>query len=141
MLIGLETKLTGDQFQVITHLLEGNLGTWRSKKQNVVARSSVKAKFRSLAHGICEALWIVRVLKELGIPMSKPMKVYCGNKAAISIAHDPVLHDRTKYIEVDRHFIKEKIESGKICLSYIPTTQQIADILTKGLDTKKNSSF
>ncbi|KAL9433463.1 hypothetical protein AB3S75_028316 [Citrus x aurantiifolia] len=62
-----------------------------------------------------------------------PIKIYCDNKAAISIAHNPVLHDRTKHIKVDKHFIKEKIESGVICVPYVPTAQQIADILTKGL--------
>lgn len=111
----------------------GNLVTWRSKKQSVVARSSAEAELRSLANGICEAIWIKRLLEELKIPISNPIKIYCDNKAAISIAHNPVLHDRTKHIEVDKHFIKEKIESGLICISYVPTTQQTADVLTKGL--------
>ncbi|KAL9411546.1 hypothetical protein AB3S75_045191 [Citrus x aurantiifolia] len=111
----------------------GNLVTWRSKKQSVVARSSAEAEFRSLAHGICEAIWIKRLFSDLKIPVSLPIKIYCDNKAAISIAHNPVLHDRTKHIEVDKHFIKEKIESGVICVPYVPTTQQIADILTQGL--------
>lgn len=61
------------------------------------------------------------------------MKVYWDNKAAISIAHNPVQHDRTKHIEVDRHFVKEKLESCIICVPYKPTTEQTADILTKGL--------
>ena len=60
------------------------------------------------------------------------MKVYCDNKATISIAHNPVLHDRTKHIEVDKHFIKEKLENGLIYISYMPTTHQTTDILTKG---------
>ena len=115
----------------------GNLVTWRSKKQSVVARSSAEAEFRSLAQGICEAIWIKRILEELEIPISNPTKIYCDNKAAVSIAHNPVLHDRTKHIEVDKHFIKEKIEAGTICLPYIPTAQQVADILTKGLSTKQ----
>ena len=71
----------------------GNLVTWRSKKQNVVAKSSAEAKFRSIALGICEALWIRRLLEELKISSTLPMKLYCDNKAVILIAHNPVLHD------------------------------------------------
>ena len=115
----------------------GNLVTWRSKKQNVVARSSAEAEFRVVAHGICEVMWIKRMLEELKASDSLPMKLYCDNKAAISIAHNPVLHDRTKHVEVDKHFIKEKLESGLICMPYIPTAEQIADIFTKGLHKKQ----
>ena len=75
---------------------------------------------------------------ELGI--RDALRIYYDNKAAISIAHNPVLHDRTKHIEVDKHFIKEKIEGGIICIPYVPTSQQTADILTKGL-THKQFSF
>ncbi|CAH9071921.1 unnamed protein product, partial [Cuscuta europaea] len=111
----------------------GNLVTWRSKKQNVVARSSAESEFRSMANGICELLWIKRMMTELNMEMNLPMKLYCDNKAAINIAHNPVLHDRTKHIEVDRHFIKEKIEAGIVCTPFISTKEQTTDIFTKGL--------
>ncbi|PON66810.1 Ribonuclease H-like domain containing protein, partial [Trema orientale] len=114
-------------------MLWGNLVTWRSKKQNVVARSSAEAEFRALAQGICELMWLKRVLVELRMATDSPMKLYCDNQAAINIAHNPVHRDRTKHVEVDRHFIKEKIESGVICMTYVPTKQQVADVLTKGL--------
>ena len=61
------------------------------------------------------------------------MKLFCDNKAAISIAYILVHHDHTKHEEVDKHFIKAKIENGVICMTYVLTTQQIGDILTKGL--------
>ena len=114
----------------------GNLVSWRSKKQSVVARSSAEAEFRALAHGICEALWVEKLLQELKVHSAPPIKLYCDNKSAISIAHNPVLHDRTKHVEVDKHFIKEKVERGQICITYVPTTEQSADILTKGLPKK-----
>ena len=65
--------------------------------------------------------------------MTIPTKLYCDNKAAISIVHNPIQHDRTKRMEVDRHFIKEKLDMGIICIPFVPITQQIADVLTKGL--------
>lgn len=115
----------------------GNLVTWRSKKQNVVARSSAEAEFRAVAHGICEIMWIRRLLEELKMTGSSPMKLYCDNKAAISVAHNPVLHDRTKHVEVDKHFIKEKIDNGLVCMTYIPTEEQVADVFTKGLHKRQ----
>lgn len=112
----------------------GNLVTWRSKKQNVVARSSTEAEFRAIAQGVCELLWLKIIFEDLKIKWVGPMKLYCDNKSAIDIAHNPVQHDRTKHIEIDRHFIKEKLEDGLICMSYIPSTKQLADVLTKGLN-------
>ncbi|RVW34622.1 Retrovirus-related Pol polyprotein from transposon RE1 [Vitis vinifera] len=109
----------------------GNLVTWRSKKQLVVARSSAEAEVRAMAHGICEGIWLKRLLEELQLTPHGPMKLMCDNQAAISIAKNLVHHDRTKHVEIDRHFIKEKIEQKIIEVDYIPTQQQIADIMTK----------
>ena len=112
--------------------------TWKSKKQNVVARSSAKAEFRAMAQGICELLWLKIILEDLRIKLDEPMKLYCDTKSAISIAHNPMQHDRTKHIEVDRHFIKEKLDSGLICTPYVSSQENLADILTKGLMNNKN---
>lgn len=111
----------------------GNLVTWRSKKQSVVSRSSAEAEYRALALGICEGMWIRRFLKELGIMEEISIRMLCDNQAAISIAKNPVHHDRTKHIEIDRNFISEKVDNGTIELVYTPSRDQIADILTKAL--------
>ena len=113
----------------------GNLVTWRSKKQNVVARSSAESEFRAIAQGLCELLWLNIILDDLRIKWDDPMKLYCENKSAINIAHNHIQQDRTKYIEVDRHFVKEKLEEGLVCMSYVPSDHQLADILTKGLNS------
>ncbi|CAJ2655949.1 unnamed protein product [Trifolium pratense] len=114
--------------------LGGNLVTWKSKKQSVVSRSSAEAEFRAMTQGICELLWLKSILEDLRIKSDEPMKLYCDNKSAISIAHNPVQHDRTKHIEVDRHFIKEKLDSGLICTPYVSSQGNLADLLTKGLN-------
>ncbi|CAL2276452.1 unnamed protein product [Prunus armeniaca] len=67
-----------------------NLVTWRSKKQKVVSKSSVEAEYRGMAQGVCELLWLRRLLRDLGFGPRKPMDLYCDNKAAIAIAHNPM---------------------------------------------------
>ncbi|CAN6677420.1 unnamed protein product [Malus baccata var. baccata] len=118
----------------------GNLVTWRSKKQNVVARSSAEAEYRGMALGICEILWLKLLLSDLGLQHDHPMKLFCDNKAARDIAHNLVQHDRTKHVEVDRFFIKEKLEGKIIEVPAIRTEDQLADILTKGC-TPISSSY
>ena len=109
----------------------GNLVSWRSKKQKVVSRSSAEAEYRGMAHGVCELLWIRNLLEELGFKPKHAMQLNCDNKAAIDIAHNPVQHDRTKHVEVDRHFIKEKLEAKIIKVSFVKSEDQLADVLTK----------
>ncbi|RVX16791.1 Retrovirus-related Pol polyprotein from transposon RE1 [Vitis vinifera] len=94
--------------------LGGNLVTWRSKKQNVVVRSSAESEFRAISQGLCELLWLKIILDDLRIKWDSPMKLYCDNKSAINIALNLIQHDRTKHIEIDRHFIKEKLEEGVV---------------------------
>jgi len=115
----------------------GNLVTWRSKKQSVVAKSSAEAEFRAIALGICEGLWVKRVLEELRMPMKLPIRLHSDNMAAINMSHNPIQHDRTKHVEIDRHFIREKIDAKTIDLKYIPSKEQTADVLTKGLTRDK----
>ena len=67
--------------------------------------------------------------------------LYCDNKAAINISLNPVQHDRTKHVEMDRHFIKEKVEEGTICMTYVPTKEQTTDIFTKGLARQSFDDF
>jgi hypothetical protein len=114
----------------------GNLVTWRSKKQNVVALSSAEAEFRGMAKGLCELLWLKQLLTEIGFAPSCEMDLFCDNKAAIDISHNPVQHDRTKHVEVDRHFIKQNLESKIIRFPFIKSEEQLADVLTKAVCSK-----
>ncbi|RVW52782.1 Retrovirus-related Pol polyprotein from transposon RE1 [Vitis vinifera] len=72
---------------------------------------------------------------DLRIKWDGPMKLYCDNKSTINIAHNSMQHDRTKHIEIDRHFIKEKLEEGVVYISYVPSEHQLADILNKWLNS------
>ncbi|WKA11678.1 hypothetical protein VitviT2T_029154 [Vitis vinifera] len=88
----------------------GNLVTWKSKKQNVVACLSVETEFKGMALGLCEALWLRLLLQDLGYLSRQPIRLFCDNKVACDIAHNPVQHDRIKHVDVDRFFIKEKLD-------------------------------
>ena len=86
-----------------------------------------------MALGMCELLWLKILLDDLKIKWTTPMRLYCDNNSVISIVHSPVQHDKTKHVEVDKHFIKEKLDSSLICNPYISSSDQLADELTKGL--------
>lgn len=116
--------------------LGGNLVTWKSKKQNVVARSSAEAEFRGLANVLCETLWLRLLLHDLGYLSEQPIQLFCDSKAACDIAHNPVQHDRTKHVEVDRFFIKEKLDGRIVELPKIRSEDQLADILTKAVSSR-----
>ena len=118
-------------------LVGGNLVTWRSKKQKVVALSSAEAEFRGIARGLAEVLWLRKLLTELGFPPKRSCELMCDNRAAISISENPVQHDRTKHVEVDRHFIKEKLEEGVLSLPFVRSEEQLADMLTKAIPAKE----
>ncbi|KAK8925796.1 hypothetical protein KSP39_PZI018370 [Platanthera zijinensis] len=111
----------------------GHLITWRSKKQNVVARSSAEAEYRAIAAVVSELTWLESLLRDLGVRLSSPATLFCDSQAAIHIAKNPVFHERTKHIEVDYHFIREKVQAKKIDLEHVPAASQVADILTKAL--------
>nr|GEX13163.1 putative ribonuclease H-like domain-containing protein [Tanacetum cinerariifolium] len=111
-----------------------NLISWKSKKQTVVARSSAEAEYRAMASVTCEIMWLVNLFRDLKLNISKPVTIFCDNKAAIQIASSLVFHDRTKHFEIDLHFIRDKIIEGVIKPLNIDSANQLADIFTKGAD-------
>src|SRR3954470_8938294 len=94
-----------------------------------------------MAVSLCEMLWIKFLLKEPWQFRGGPLELWCDNKSAISIANNPVQHDRTKHVEIDRFFIKEKLNSGILKLNYVKSEDQLADCLTKGLGLECMRSF
>ncbi|KAM1774747.1 hypothetical protein ACFX12_044083 [Malus domestica] len=111
----------------------GNLVTWKSKKQTVVARSSAEAEYRAMAAMACELIWLKSLLTDLGCVNKEPMSLFCDNQAAMHIASNLVFHERTKHIEVHGHYIRAQVQSKVINTVYTRSYDQLADLFTKAL--------
>lgn len=88
---------------------------------------------------ICEIMWLKRLFKELGIRNIGTIPIYCDNKAALAIAANPVYHEKTKHLDIDLHFIRDQATKEVIKPSYIPSSSQLADVLTKQLTVKQQN--
>lgn len=108
-----------------------NLISWNARKQPTVSRSSTEAEYKALANGAAEATWIQSLLKELHVMQSRPPVLWCDNLGATYLSSNPVFHARTKHIEVDFHFVREKVALGNLDVRHIASGDQIADIFTK----------
>ena len=123
MQIGQEVSLNRRSTSGYFTFIGGNLVTWKSKKQKAVARSSAEAKYRGMAYGVCELLWLRNLMCDLGFELKNTMQLYCDNRATIDISQNPVQHDCIKHVEVDRHFIKEKLDASLVSFPFVFTEE------------------
>jgi len=89
--------------------LGDNLISWSSKRQTVVSRSSAEAEYRAVANAVAEVSWLRQLLVELHVPLSKAALVYCDNISTVYMPANPVQHQRTKHVEIDLHFVRERV--------------------------------
>jgi hypothetical protein len=115
-------------------MLNGGVVSYCSRKQKCTARSTMESEYIAASEGASEAVFLRRLLSQIGVTQSSPTPFYCDNQAAISLVHNPEHHSRAKHIDVRYHFIREQQANGIINITHVPSESQLADILTKPLD-------
>ena len=107
--------------------------SWQSQKQKAVALSTCEAEYMAGAAGACQAVWLARLLGDImGANIQQPV-LKMDNQSAIALSKNPILHDRSKHIDTKFHYIRKCVDDGRICLDYVSTQEQLADVLTKSI--------
>lgn len=114
-------------------LLGGSLFSWASKKQSSIATSTAEAEYMAAHLASQQLVWLDKLFSDFTIPIEKPIHLLCDSASAIAISKNPVMHSRTKHIDIKYHFVRNLVENGLLTLVYCPTKLQLADFFTKAL--------
>jgi histone deacetylase 1/2 len=118
-----------------------NLISWSSRKQDTVSRSSTEAEYKALANATAELIWVEALIRELGVSLKEKPCSWCDNLGATFLSANPVFHARTKHIEIDFWFVRERVARRQLDIRFISSKDQIADGFTKTLCLKKLDEF
>jgi histone deacetylase 1/2 len=118
-----------------------NLISWSARKQATVSRSSTEAEYKSLANATAEIIWIESLLGELGIQRNQTSCLWCDNMGATYLSANPIFHAKTKHIEIDFHFVRERVSRKQLEIRFIPSRDQVADGFTKALPSRQLEEF
>jgi hypothetical protein len=118
-----------------------NLISWCAKNQKTVSHSSTKAEYKAMADAIAKLMWVQVVLQELKIPHSRSARLWCDNIGATYLASNPIFHGRIKHVEVDYHFVRDRVIKKLLDVRFISTDEQVADGFTKALPQRRLIEF
>jgi hypothetical protein len=118
-------------------MLGGGAVAWQSRLQKAPAQSSCEAEYVAAGMATCEIAWARGFLQELGRPLQGPTLLETDSQSAINVAHNPVNHDATKHIDLKYHLTRHHVQEGRVTLKYLPTSEQVADALTKSVPSDK----
>ena len=115
--------------------------SWSSKKQKTIADSTCATEYMATSEAGRELVWLRTLLHELGFDLTSPTPLLCDNSAAILLCGDQAFHNRVKHLDVKYHWIRERVENGKLLVGQIPTSGNVADALTKALPSPHFTSL
>ena len=118
-----------------------NLISWSARKQPIVSRSSTEPEYKSMANATAEIIWVESLLTELGIQQDESPVLWCDNLGATYLSANPIFHERAKHIEIDFHFVRERVAKKQLQVRFIPSKDQLADGFTKSLPTQQFEDF
>ncbi|KAG7000349.1 Retrovirus-related Pol polyprotein from transposon TNT [Fusarium oxysporum f. sp. conglutinans] len=121
--------------------LEGSTVSWRAKRHETVALSTTEAEYTALSQCARELAWTRNLFSELLLPLHMPIPLNGDNQGSLKLCRNPELHQRTKHIPLTEHHIREEVETGNIDVQYVSTYEQVADGLTKPLNTVSHGHF
>jgi hypothetical protein len=107
--------------------------SWASKRQETVALSTVEAEYTAFTRASQQAMWINKFLSEVAMEQDMPTNILTNNQGAIANTVNYKNHRRTKHIRVKYHFVKERVEAGEVSFTYVPSAENLADIIMKPL--------
>jgi hypothetical protein len=113
--------------------------SWNCKRQPTIARSTMEAEYMAASHGAMEAIWLRLLLEDIGLVQLEATPLKCDNQGCPAFAKNPKHHARTKHIDIQHHFIREKIEMGVIDMMYCETENMLADLLTNALVKERHN--
>ncbi|XP_043580116.1 secreted RxLR effector protein 161-like [Bombus pyrosoma] len=124
-------------------ILAGGATSWLSKKQPIIFQSTCEAEFVAMQEAARETVWISLLLRELGqlSYCPRPCKIFCDNIGAISWPKDEVIAESSKHVQVRYFYVKNCVSKGILYYTYIPSSENVADIFTKGLNRVKTQIF
>lgn len=116
---------------VYVFLLNGAAVCWSSRKQSIVTLSSTEAEYVAATSSACHCVWLKGLLQELNVLAGGCVNIMCDNSSAIKLSRNPIMHRRTKHIDIRYHYLRNLTNDGVIKLVFCGTNDQVADIMTK----------
>jgi hypothetical protein len=111
--------------------------SWSSRKQDSIAQNTAKAEYNVASVASREAVRLIKLLSDLFNVELEPIVIHCDNQSYIKLSENPVIHDRSKHIEMRYHYVWDMVQKNILSIQYVPTAKQTVDILTKPLSLTK----